>query len=74
MSRKRLLEMFQMHEKYLDVSNWPIVKKLSNQEIFEAAGINEKEMRRLIKRCLMWDKGTDIIWGSRALASTKKSF
>lgn len=89
--------MFQMHEKYLDLSNWPIVNKLSldqaslelyekrelavslymqqkltNQEIFEATGINEKEVRRLIKRCLMWDDGTDIIWGFRALIPQKR--
>lgn len=98
MSRKRLLQLFQMHEKYLDLSNWPIVnklllnqddlklyerrelavslymeQKLTNKEIFEAAGINEKEISRLIKRCLMWDQDTNIIWGFRALIPQKRT-
>ncbi|WP_238651774.1 hypothetical protein [Paenibacillus piscarius] len=97
MSKKRLLEMFRTEEKYLDISNWPIVnksaldpenqklferrelavslymeQKLTNQEIKESTGIDEKEIRRLIKRCLIWDDSTNIIWGFRALIPQKR--
>ncbi|MNR52301.1 hypothetical protein D3C85_1721250 [compost metagenome] len=39
MSKKRLLEMFRTEEKYLDISNWPIVNKSAldpeNLKLFE---------------------------------------